>query len=83
MAQLNGATDVGFIGLGAMGKPMVENFAKKLPDGIKLHVYDIVSSAVDALQKAYPGRVYPAASPADVASKSVSCQPREFMEDRC
>ena len=39
---------VGFIGLGAMGKPMVKNL---LNAGYEVVVYDIVSAAVEALEK--------------------------------
>jgi 3-hydroxyisobutyrate dehydrogenase len=42
-------TTIGFIGLGHMGQPMVSNLLKA---GFKVHVFDVVSSTVDALSKA-------------------------------
>lgn len=34
--------NVGFIGLGVMGKPMAMNLAQKLPQTCKLNVFDVV-----------------------------------------
>ena len=62
---------IGFIGLGAMGKPMVTNLANKLPKDVQIHVYDIVQSAIDELSEAHPTTIKPATSAKDVAAKSV------------
>ncbi|KAL2837701.1 NAD binding domain of 6-phosphogluconate dehydrogenase-domain-containing protein [Aspergillus pseudoustus] len=63
-------TSVGFIGLGAMGKPMAEQLAIKLPTNVPLIVYDIVASAVTDLVERYPGKVLAGKSPLDVTAKS-------------
>jgi len=56
--------DLGFIGLGIMGKPMAGHLIKA---GHKVHVYDIVAESVKAL--AGQGAI-PCASSRDVAGKS-------------
>ncbi|OAA54567.1 3-hydroxyacid dehydrogenase/reductase [Niveomyces insectorum RCEF 264] len=63
-------TSFGFIGLGAMGKPMALNLAKKLPPGSRVHVYDIAASAVDELCHAQPGNVIACKNAKDVTMKS-------------
>lgn len=40
---------VGFIGLGAMGKHMVEHLATKLPNDSRIFLYDISSPPMDEL----------------------------------
>lgn len=71
MDPLQNITSVGLIGLGAMGKPMAKNLARKLPEHINLQVYDVFPAAGNELCSSYPGKVYQAANPADLASKSV------------
>jgi 3-hydroxyisobutyrate dehydrogenase len=66
------ATSVGFIGLGAMGKPMVINLAKKLPKGSQIHVYDIVTAVVDETVALFPDSIFKCASAKEVAEKCVS-----------
>jgi 3-hydroxyisobutyrate dehydrogenase len=66
------ATSVGFIGLGAMGKPMVINLAKKLPKGSQIHVYDIVMAVVDETVALFPDSIFKCASAKEVAEKCVS-----------
>ncbi len=56
--------NIGFIGLGIMGKPMSRNLIKA---GHRLVVYDIVPESVDAIVAAGAAR---GASAADVAAKS-------------
>ncbi|KAK7752961.1 hypothetical protein SLS62_005120 [Diatrype stigma] len=41
------AGSIGFIGLGAMGKPMVMNLASRLPASSHLYIHDVVAAAVD------------------------------------
>ncbi len=62
---------VGFIGLGAMGKPMAGHLANKLPTNSLIHVFDVVEAAVDELCKEYPNRVIKSANAKAVAEKSV------------
>lgn len=66
---------VGFIGLGAMGKPMLEHLAKKLPAESRLWVYDVVDSVVDEVCATFPDRVYKGTNPADVAQHAVRFSP--------
>jgi 3-hydroxyisobutyrate dehydrogenase-like beta-hydroxyacid dehydrogenase len=49
---------LGFIGLGAMGKPMVTHLAKKLPSGSRIWVFDVVEQAMDELCAEFPDRVF-------------------------
>ncbi|KAK4230303.1 6-phosphogluconate dehydrogenase [Podospora fimiseda] len=67
-------TQIGFIGLGAMGKPMATNlakhFTKTLNPVFKLHIYDIVSAPLDDLYSSFPNLIIKCTSPRDVASKS-------------
>lgn len=69
-----GFSKVGFIGLGAMGKHMVEHLANKLPDESRIYIYDVSSSPVEELASRYPGKVIPSTSSKDVAENAV-CQP--------
>lgn len=62
---------VGFVGLGAMGRPMLEHLAKKLPGESRLWVYDVVEEVVDEICAAFPDRVYKGTSSADVAQHTV------------
>ncbi|KAJ9205930.1 hypothetical protein DTO164E3_1183 [Paecilomyces variotii] len=62
--------NVGFIGLGAMGTPMVRQLAEKLPKEARIHVFDVVESAVDEICSRYPNRVFKGVSAKDVAEKS-------------
>jgi 3-hydroxyisobutyrate/3-hydroxypropionate dehydrogenase len=62
---------VGFIGLGAMGKPMVRHLAKKLPPDTVIYVFDVVQAAVDELCTEFPDRVVKRANAKEVAEKSV------------
>ncbi|KAL1642719.1 hypothetical protein SLS58_005223 [Diplodia intermedia] len=61
---------IGFIGLGVMGLPMLENLIKKLPDGTKYYVYDVSTSAMDTLCAQYPEKVHACANSREVADKS-------------
>ena len=66
---------VGFVGLGAMGTPMVVNLARGLPPGSKIHVHDIVTVAVDDLVASFPDVVVKCAGAAEVAKRSASIPP--------
>ncbi|KAJ5208577.1 hypothetical protein N7449_002956 [Penicillium cf. viridicatum] len=63
-------TSLGFIGLGAMGKPMAEQLAKKLPSTTKMIVYDVIESVVKELAEKYSGMVIAGTSPKDVTENS-------------
>ena len=62
---------VGFIGLGAMGKPMAGHLANKLPKDTVIYVFDVAQSAVDELCTEFPKRVVKSANAKEVAEKSV------------
>lgn len=62
---------VGFIGLGAMGKPMAGHLANKLPPETLIYVFDVVQAAVDELCAEFPNRVVKSSNAKDVAEKSV------------
>jgi 3-hydroxyisobutyrate dehydrogenase len=62
---------LGFIGLGAMGKPMLTHLANKLPQDSQIWVYDVVEQMVDDACAEFPGRVLKAKSAKDVAQQVV------------
>jgi 3-hydroxyisobutyrate dehydrogenase len=64
-------TAVGFIGLGTMGIPMVENLTKKLPSSSKIYVYDVSQQAVNKIEAENKGKVCACSSSKEVAEKSV------------
>ncbi|KIW83633.1 3-hydroxyisobutyrate dehydrogenase [Fonsecaea pedrosoi CBS 271.37] len=68
-----GLTDfqrVGLIGLGAMGYPMAQNLARKLPVETKLVVFDISSPAVEKIAGEFPEKVERGNSAREVFSRS-------------
>lgn len=68
------AGSIGFIGLGAMGKPMVLNLANKLPASAHLYIHDVVAAAVDDVAQlcaSLPISVVRCADSKEVAEKSV------------
>jgi 3-hydroxyisobutyrate dehydrogenase-like beta-hydroxyacid dehydrogenase len=62
----------GFIGLGAMGKPMVTHLANKLPPGSRIWVYDVVQEVVEDLCAEFPERIVKGVNAKDVAQQVVS-----------
>jgi len=62
---------VGFIGLGAMGMPMLTNLARKLPDSARIFVHDVSSPLVSEAARKHPGRVVTCRDAKEVASRSV------------
>jgi hypothetical protein len=62
---------VGFIGLGAMGKPMAGHLANKLPANTSIYVFDVVEAAVDELCTEFPNRVVKGANAKAVAEQCV------------
>jgi 3-hydroxyisobutyrate dehydrogenase len=71
MSESSEFRTLGFIGLGAMGKPMLLHLANKLPSESKLFVFDVVEQVVDDVCSQYPERVYKASSAKDVAEQVV------------
>lgn len=71
MTQSANFKTVGFIGLGAMGKPMLEHLAHKLPQESRIWVYDVVEQVVNEVCAAYPDRVFKGVSAKDVAQHAV------------
>jgi 3-hydroxyisobutyrate dehydrogenase len=63
--------NLGFIGLGAMGKPMLSHLANKLPKESRIWVYDVVEHVVDEVCAAFPERVLKAGSAKEVAQHAV------------
>jgi len=63
--------NVGWIGLGIMGMPMVRNLLAKMKDNTKFYVYDVVQESIDQLVRDGQGRVHACSSSKDVADNSV------------
>jgi 3-hydroxyisobutyrate dehydrogenase-like beta-hydroxyacid dehydrogenase len=72
MAPLFGFERLGFIGLGAMGKPMVSHLARKLPSESRIWVYDVVEQAMNDLCAEFPEKIVKGANAKDVAQHVVS-----------
>ena len=62
---------IGFVGLGVMGYPMVENLAKKLPQLVNVYVFDVVTQPMHMLSLQTNGKVEPCGSAKNVADKAV------------
>ena len=73
-------TSFGFIGLGAMGTPMVHNLADKLPAETQIYVYDIVEKAVDDVCSQHPNRVLKSGSAREVAERSVGPRKNRLLQ---
>jgi pyrroline-5-carboxylate reductase len=74
---------LGFIGLGAMGKPMLEHLANKLPKESCIWVYDVVEQILDETCAAYPNRVFKGSSAKDVAQHVVCSAPVGQRSSQC
>ncbi|KAI5926254.1 NAD binding domain of 6-phosphogluconate dehydrogenase-domain-containing protein [Camillea tinctor] len=61
---------IGFIGLGAMGKPMVINLVKKLSCGTKVFVHDVVEDSMKELDASFPGVIMKCANAKEVTELS-------------
>ena len=64
-------SSIGFIGLGTMGLPMVENLLKKTGPTVKIHIYDVSEAAILNLAKSNEERIHACTSSMEVAQKSV------------
>lgn len=62
---------LGFIGLGAMGKPMLMHLATKLPRESQIYVFDVVEEAMDEVCKGFPSKVFKSTSAKNVAEQVV------------
>lgn len=62
---------VGFIGLGTMGYPMLENLVAKLPSSAKIFVFDVSNEALERITVQNQGRVQTCSNAKEVAEKSV------------
>ncbi|KAF1950474.1 3-hydroxyisobutyrate dehydrogenase mitochondrial precursor [Byssothecium circinans] len=60
---------LGFIGLGAMGKPMLVHLANKLSPESRIFVFDVVEQAIDEMCTQFPNRVFKGKSARDVAGQ--------------
>lgn len=63
--------NVGWIGLGIMGMPMVRNLLSKMKDNTQFYVYDVVQESIDQFVRDGQGRVHACSSSKDVADNSV------------
>ncbi|KAI1343120.1 NAD binding domain of 6-phosphogluconate dehydrogenase-domain-containing protein [Xylariaceae sp. FL0016] len=63
-------TAIGFIGLGAMGKPMTMNLAERLPPQSRIYVHDVVVGAMDELCASSIGVFSKCKDAKEVAEKS-------------
>lgn len=80
MARTLDFNTLGFIGLGAMGRPMLEHLANKLPPESRIWAYDIVEQVVDDVCAQFPDRVLKSKSAKDVAQKAVCTKTAEIRQ---
>ena len=66
---------LGFIGLGAMGKPMLSHLANKLPSESRIWVYDVAEQIVEDVCAEFPDRVSKGKNAKDVAQQVVRRNP--------
>lgn len=64
--------NVGFIGLGAMGKPMLVHLANKLPAESRIHVFDVAEEAINQVCSQFPEKVIGSSSAKHVAEHAAS-----------
>lgn len=62
---------VGFIGLGNMGYPMLENLIAKMSQSTKFYVFDVSSAIVEQMCSKHSGRVESKANAKEVTEQSV------------
>ena len=62
---------VGFIGLGVMGYPMVQNLIKKLSSSTRISVYDIFEDACTRIKAEGGDKIAVCASAKEVTENSV------------
>jgi 3-hydroxyisobutyrate dehydrogenase len=64
-------SSIGFIGLGLMGLPMVQNLIKKTPETTKFFMYDVVEDALNGFCDEHSTRAQATKSSREVAEKAV------------
>jgi 3-hydroxyisobutyrate dehydrogenase-like beta-hydroxyacid dehydrogenase len=80
MESSYGFKKLGFIGLGAMGRPMVSHLARKLPSESRIWLYDVVETIVDELCAEFPEKVVKGRNAKDVAQQVVSSSTKHPIE---
>ena len=70
-----GDPNIGFIGLGAMGRGMAANLAKRLSGDSKIYVYDVVDGLMNDLHSEHPDTVRKSKSAKEVSELSVGLFP--------
>ena len=63
--------NVGWIGLGIMGKPMACNLLGKMENGTQFYVYYVIQKSIDDFVEEGQGRVHACSSSKEVADRSV------------
>jgi 3-hydroxyisobutyrate dehydrogenase len=64
---------VGWIGLGIMGAPMLQNLLGKMDNETQFYIYDVVQKSIDDFVEKGQGRVHACSSSKEVADLSVCC----------
>ena len=62
---------IGFIGLGLMGVPMLENLIRKTESHVSFYVYDVVDEPVNHIIEQFPDRVKRGLNAKDIAAHAV------------
>ena len=63
--------NIGWIGLGIMGLPMVRNLLDKMESHTQFYVYDVVQESIDKFVQDGNGRVHACSSSKEVADNTV------------
>lgn len=64
-------SNIGWIGLGIMGLPMVRNLLRQMNNSTQFYVYDVIQESIDKFVEDGKGRVHACSSSKEVADKSV------------
>ena len=72
MDEPSGFSKLGFIGLGAMGRPMLVHLANKLPEESQIYVFDVAEEAMNEVCTDFPNKVFRSTSAKNVAEQVVS-----------
>jgi len=76
----DGISKIGFIGLGLMGLPMVQNLIKKTPETTKFFVYDVVEDTLKKFCDEHSTRATAMKSSREVAEAAV-CTDSSFADN--
>lgn len=77
------AKALGFIGLGAMGRPMARHLANKLPPKTPIYVFDVVQTVVDEFCAEFPEKVKKSSNAKEVAESCVRWLTPPFTPKLC